>query len=188
MDWSKPFSHVEDPSCWQIGRNKFRRAHSRRATRQSIPMTEKLDLVCQHASPALSICRSRSHGKLSVKATAFDLFRKCVKGSRSTDPYPSNRWRTRRSVAYSWPNHSFVEKQNGFPYPRISALILSKEKDTTAKREPPARPSGERSPKDWRHGLVRTLTPAQRLSQRSRVSATAILWSFDRDSARAHLG
>src|SRR6266478_6851877 len=50
MDWSKPFSHVEDPSCWQIGRNKFRRAHSRRATRQSIPMTEKLDLVCQHAS------------------------------------------------------------------------------------------------------------------------------------------
>src|SRR6266403_670564 len=50
MDWSKPFSHVEDPSCWQIGRNKFRRAHFRLATRQSIPMTEKLDLVCQHAS------------------------------------------------------------------------------------------------------------------------------------------
>jgi len=19
MDWSKPFSHVEDPTCWQIG-------------------------------------------------------------------------------------------------------------------------------------------------------------------------
>src|ERR1700720_523869 len=50
MDWSKPYSHVEDPTCWQGGRNKFRRAHSKRATRQSIPMTEKPDLVCQHAS------------------------------------------------------------------------------------------------------------------------------------------
>src|SRR6267378_4286899 len=186
MDWSKPFSHVEDPSCWQIGRNKFRRAHSRRATRQSIPMTEKLDLVCQHASPALSICRSRSHGKLSVKATEFDLFRKCAKGSRSTDAYPSNRRRTQRSGVYSWPNHSFLEKENGFRYPRISALILSREKDTTAKTGTPERPCGERSPKDWRHGLLRTLTPAQRLSQQSRVSATANPWSFDRDSAKAH--
>jgi hypothetical protein len=50
MDWSKPFSHVEDPTCWQIGRNKFFRARSRRATRQSIPITAKFDLVCQHAS------------------------------------------------------------------------------------------------------------------------------------------
>src|SRR5437660_783456 len=149
-------------------------------------MTEKLDLIRQHGSPALSICRSRSHGKLSVKATEFDLFRKCVKASRSTDAYPSNRWRTQRSVAYSWPNHSFSEKQNGFRYPRISVLILSREKDTTAKTAPPARPSGERSPKDWRHGPLRTLTPAQRLSQRSRVSGTANPWSFDRDSAKAH--
>jgi hypothetical protein len=53
MDWSKPFSHVEDPTCWQIGQNKFWRAHSKRATRQSIPRTEKLDLVCQHASKDL---------------------------------------------------------------------------------------------------------------------------------------
>jgi hypothetical protein len=30
------------------------------------------------------------------------------------------------------------------------------------------------------------LDPGQRLSQRSRVSATASLWSFDRDSAKAH--
>ena len=55
-----------------------------------------------------------------------------------------------------------------------------------AKTELPVRPSGERSPKDWQHGLLRTLTPAQRLSQRSRVSATANPSSFDRDSAKAH--
>src|SRR2546430_12771582 len=24
MDWLKRFSHVEDPRCWQIGRNKYR--------------------------------------------------------------------------------------------------------------------------------------------------------------------
>jgi hypothetical protein len=93
---------------------------------------------------------------------------------------------TQRSGAYSWPNHSFLEKENGFRFPRISALILSRVKDTTAKTGPPARPCGERSPKGWRHGLLRTLTPAQRLSQRSRVSATANPWSFDRDSAKAH--
>src|SRR5437773_4197117 len=123
-------------------------------------MTERRDLVCQHASPALSICRSRSHGKLSVKATAFDLFRKCVKGSRSTDPYPSNRWRTRRSVAYSWPNHYLFREAEWIPIPSDFSLNIVQEKDTTAKTEPPVRPPGERSPKDWRRGLVRTLTPA----------------------------
>jgi hypothetical protein len=64
--------------------------------------------------------------------------------------------------------------------------VLSRVKDTTAKTGPPTRPCGERSPKDWRHGLLRTLTPAQRLSQRSRVSATANPWLFGRDSAKAH--
>jgi len=91
-----------------------------------------------------------------------------------------------RSVAYFWPNHSFLEKQNGFRYPRISALILSRERDTTAKTEAPVRPCGERSRKDCQHVLLRTLTPAQQLSQRSRVSATANPWSFDHDLAKAH--
>src|ERR1700674_3215522 len=103
----------------------------------------------------------------------FDLFWKCVKGSPSTDACPSNRWRTQRSVAYSWPNHSFSEKQNGFRHPRISVLILSREKGTTAETEPPVRLFGVRSPKDWRDELRRTLTQVQRLSQRSRASATA---------------
>jgi hypothetical protein len=80
----------------------------------------------------------------------------------------------------------FLGKQNGFQCLRISALILFREKDTTAKTEQQVRPSGERSPKDWRRGLLRTLTPAQQLSQRSRVSATANPLPFDRDLAKAH--
>jgi len=80
----------------------------------------------------------------------------------------------------------FSAKQNGSRYPRISALILSKEKGTTAKTEALVRPSGEQSPKGWPHELLRTLTLVQRLSQQSRVSATASLRSFDHDSAKAH--
>jgi hypothetical protein len=64
----------------------------------------------------------------------------------------------RRSVAYSWPNHSFSEMRNGFQYLWISASTLSKERATTAKTEPAAGPSGKRSPKDWRHVPLRTLT------------------------------
>jgi len=48
MDWSKPFSHVEDPRCWQIGRTNSD-APTPDGHPSIIPMTEKLDLVCQHA-------------------------------------------------------------------------------------------------------------------------------------------
>ena len=53
--------------------------------------------------------------------------------------------------------------RDGFQYLWISASTLSKERATTAKTEPAAGPSGKRSPKDWRHAPLRTLTPARRL-------------------------
>jgi len=59
----------------------------------------------------------------------------------------------------------FSRSQNGFWYPRISVLILSREKDTTAKTEAPVRPCGERSPKDWPTRTTANLDPGQQLSQ-----------------------
>lgn len=55
-----------------------------------------------------------------------------------------NSTETRRSVASSWPNHSFSEMQNGFRCPRISASTLSKERATNARMELPVRPYGKR--------------------------------------------
>ena len=130
MDWSKPYSHVEGPTYWQTSRNKFRRAHCKRAARQSIPMTEKLDLVCQHASKDLGAAtagrvanqeRQRIERSKVIQSGQVSAARQV--GGRETDQ-PSQRicqtspdatrgrlWQLCRYVDLSWTRKGWIRSK-----------------------------------------------------------------------------
>jgi len=121
--------------------------------------------------------------EVSVKATEFDLFRKCVRGSRSTDAYRSHRWRTQRSL-HTLGRTLFFGEGEWIPVPSDFSLNIVQGKGYDSEDGSTGKALWGAVTERLATRLLRTLTPAQRLSQRSRVFATANRWSFDRDSAR----